>query len=57
MDKLMNQPEFVRAGMISWNQLTAIFDDPSATKFTSAKEFKEFYSLLIDRLLEEEKSA
>jgi hypothetical protein len=57
MNKLLNKQDFLQAGMMAWNDLSVIFDAEKNARFTSTEEFSEFYSLMIDRLLEEEKSS
>ena len=57
MNKLLNKQDFLQAGMMAWNDLCVIFDAEKKARFTSTEEFSEFYSLMIDRLLEEEKSS
>jgi hypothetical protein len=56
MNKLLNKQDFLQAGMMAWNDLSVIFDAEKKARFTSTEEFGEFYGLLIDRLLEEEKA-
>ena len=54
MNEVYNDNEFMEAGMRSWNTLTQIFEPGSPVNFETTEEFKEFYSLVIDRLFEEE---
>lgn len=56
MDKVLNKPDFVQAGMLAWNHLTTVFEPQKKTVITSPEEFKEFYSLIISHLLDEETS-
>lgn len=57
MNTQLNKQDFLQAGMMAWNDLSVIFDAEKKARFTSTEEFSEFYSLMMDRLLEEEKSS
>ena len=47
--------EVIEAGMKAWNQLTVLMDDSPET-FDHPEDFREFYKLVMERLLEEEVS-
>lgn len=56
MPEVFKNEEFMEAGMKSWNTLTEMLEPESLINFKSIEEFEQFYSLIIERLFEEESS-
>jgi len=54
--EVFKNEEFMEAGMKSWNTLTEMLEPESLINFKSIEEFEQFYSLIIERLFEEESS-
>ena len=46
--------DFIEAGMNAWNSLTVLLEPEDAKFFTSNEDFKNFYLVVIDKLLSEE---
>ena len=57
MTDVTNDNQFCEAGMYAWNTLSVLLEADEARPFDNVEEFKEFYSLVIDRLFEEEVEA
>ena len=57
MTDVTNDTQFCEAGMYAWNTLSVLLESDEARPFDNVEEFKEFYTLVIDRLFEEEVEA
>lgn len=55
-DNPLDNVEFISAGVSAWNSLTLLIEPKDATLFDDATEFKKFYSMVMEKLLEMEEN-
>lgn len=52
VDKIMKDPEIIEAGRLAWNEISNRLG--MGTEFDTTEDFKELYTVLVKKLLEEE---
>lgn len=56
MKDVMNNQEFLEAGMFAWNKISYLLEGTEAAPFDNTEEFQKFYEMLMDRLFAEEEA-